>query len=234
MLPTHADETTPLFIVKLKRSSKFDWLRAIRYLCFAVPAVILICTSWPRKTPVEPEVYWDVPLVPETDCLGYGTRAYSAKLNILPPAPKDWHKICMGEAPEVEVTGRILEKPAWCNMGTNQTVFGHWIVDFDEPECISSWGQFDDKGCTTEASGFRVSYFFRPCCKPTNILFDHRVLPLPLYIFSAFRRSSLSTSADLRGYALRPPRRRRLARHVPPHACHRARHQVYRRDALLS
>ena len=27
----------------------------------------------------------------------------------------------------------------------NQTVVGHWIVDFDEPECISSWGQFDDK-----------------------------------------------------------------------------------------
>ncbi|KAL1702524.1 hypothetical protein EV121DRAFT_261901 [Schizophyllum commune] len=156
MLPTHASETTPLYSSKLERPSSFNWLSAIKYLCFSVPAVILISTSWPRTTPVEPEFYWDVPLVPETDCLGYGTRAYSAKLNIVPSATKNWHKICMGEAPEVEVTGRILEKPAWCDMGINQTVVGHWIVDFDEPECISSWGQFDDKGCTTEASGFRT------------------------------------------------------------------------------
>ncbi|KAI4519397.1 hypothetical protein K525DRAFT_226557, partial [Schizophyllum commune Loenen D] len=155
MLPTHANESTPLYSPKPERPSSFNWLSAIKYLCFAVPAVILICTSWPRTTPAEPEIYWDVPLVPETDCLGYGTRAYSAKLNIVASATKNWHKICMGEAPEVEVTGRILEKPAWCDMGINQTVVGHWIVDFDEPECISSWGQFDDKGCTTEASGFR-------------------------------------------------------------------------------
>ncbi|KAL1673029.1 hypothetical protein EV122DRAFT_294471 [Schizophyllum commune] len=192
MLPTHANETTPLYSPKLERQSSFNWLSAIKYLCFAVPAVVLICTSWPRTTPVEPEFYWDVPLVPETDCLGYGTRAYSAKLNIVPFATKNWHKICMGEAPEVEVTGRILEKPAWCDMGINQTVFGHWIIDFDEPECISSWGQFDDKGCTTEASGFRVSY------------------------------------------PLRPPRRWRLARHVPTHTRHRTRYQVHGRNALLS
>lgn len=132
----------------------------------------------------------------------------------------------------------------------NQTVVGHWIVDFDEPECISSWGQFDDKvrsefpyalprtdehsqGCTTEASGFRVSDLLRPF--PQTYRTFCSTIAFFLWRFSlAFRRSWSIHSADIRGYPLRPPRRWRLARHVPAHTRDRTRHQVHGRNALLS
>ena len=95
----------------------------------------------------------------------------------------------------------------------NQTVFGHWIVDFDEPECISSWGQFDDKvcselphalprtdehsqGCTTEASGLRVSNPLHPF--PQTYQTFYSTIAFFLRRFSlAFRRSPSSNSADL-------------------------------------
>ena len=93
-----------------------------------------------------PDVYWALPLVPEADCMGYGMRAYTATLVIepapgattehapdapneglsgafsAPPGtgalgpPKGWHKICMNDAPAVEVTGKVLKRPTWCDM----------------------------------------------------------------------------------------------------------------------
>ncbi|KAL1738119.1 hypothetical protein HDZ31DRAFT_51465, partial [Schizophyllum fasciatum] len=98
-----------------------------------------------------------LPLVPAPDCMGFGTRVYSAKLNMEPPVPRmadarAWHAMCIGGAPGVEVTGRILDNPSWCDADANGTVFGHWVVDWEEQECISSWGW----GCTSEASGLRT------------------------------------------------------------------------------
>ncbi|KAL1725931.1 hypothetical protein EV714DRAFT_239716 [Schizophyllum commune] len=133
-----------------------------------------------------PDVYWALPLVPEPDCMGYGMRAYTATLVIEPapgaiiePAPdapneglsgafsappgtgalsppKGWHKICMKDAPAVEVTGKVLKRPTWCDMREDSTIVGHWVVDYGEPECVSSWGWFADKGCTAEGSGLRT------------------------------------------------------------------------------
>ncbi|KAL1701576.1 hypothetical protein EV121DRAFT_272304 [Schizophyllum commune] len=133
-----------------------------------------------------PDVYWALPLVPEPDCMGYGMRAYTATLAIepapgattesapdapneglggafsAPPGngalspPKGWHKMCMNDAPAVEVTGKVLKRPTWCDMREDHTIVGHWVVDYGEPECVSSWGWFADKGCTAEGSGLRT------------------------------------------------------------------------------
>ncbi|KAI5827910.1 hypothetical protein K523DRAFT_374005 [Schizophyllum commune Tattone D] len=133
-----------------------------------------------------PDVYWALPLVPEADCMGYGMRAYTATLAIEPapgaiiePAsdapneglsggfsappgtaasslPKGWHRMCMNDAPAVEVTGKVLKRPTWCDMREDHTIVGHWVVDYGEPECVSSWGWFADKGCTAEGSGLRT------------------------------------------------------------------------------
>ncbi|TRM55945.1 hypothetical protein BD626DRAFT_636144 [Schizophyllum amplum] len=90
------------------------------------------------SAPIDREVYWEVPLVADAGCLGYGTHAYTAhlhieptgQLHIEPSAPGEtWHKICVEEAPEVGITGRIVERPAWCDRDGNGTVFDHWIVD---------------------------------------------------------------------------------------------------------
>ncbi|TRM55951.1 hypothetical protein BD626DRAFT_521233 [Schizophyllum amplum] len=151
----HADETTPL-CTKPHRTSKTRAVFPILVLVQVALAIGVLVKTLQPSAPIEREIYWEVPLVADVSCLGYGTRAYAAQLHVEPPAPGEaWHKICVGEAPEVEITGRIVERPAWCDRDANGTVFGHWIVDYDEPECISNWAAFADKGCTADASGLR-------------------------------------------------------------------------------
>ncbi|KAL1672083.1 hypothetical protein EV122DRAFT_225414 [Schizophyllum commune] len=70
--------------------------------------------------------------------------------------PNGWHRMCMNDAPAVEVTGKVLKRPTWCDMREDHIVIGHWVVDYGEPECVSSWGWFADKGCTAEGSGLRT------------------------------------------------------------------------------
>ncbi|KAI5891829.1 uncharacterized protein SCHCODRAFT_02630138 [Schizophyllum commune H4-8] len=72
------------------------------------------------------------------------------------PVPDGWHRMCMNDAPAVEVTGKVLKRPTWCDMREDHTIVGHWVVDYGEPECVSSWGWFTDKGCTAEGSGLRT------------------------------------------------------------------------------
>ncbi|KAL1750340.1 hypothetical protein FB107DRAFT_267449, partial [Schizophyllum commune] len=185
MLPTTATETSPLYSAKHGASgrTRSQLCLYVNIVLFLASASLFCCSRFavdermphhpdpPRRShePVHPapeapkpepeapkyEVFWDMPLIPESECLGYGSRVYSAKLNIY-PLDEEWHKICMSEAPEVEVMGKVLQKPKWCDLKKNtRDVMGHWIVDFNEPECISSWGWMDDKGCTAEASGLR-------------------------------------------------------------------------------
>ncbi|TRM55954.1 hypothetical protein BD626DRAFT_414886 [Schizophyllum amplum] len=183
--------------------------------------------SFPDKLPpVEPDMYWVLPLVPDTYCMGYGTRAYTAELYIEAVAMQDWHRICVEGAPEVEVSGKIAKRPAWCDRDEDDAVIGHWVVDHDEPECISSWGRVDDKGCTSDASGMRVRTFtgillssFLPTLSPSR-----HAPPFPYHI--------AHPHTEIRGSSLRAPRGRRLARHVPPHARYRARQEVPWRDEV--
>ncbi|KAI5888130.1 uncharacterized protein SCHCODRAFT_02635786 [Schizophyllum commune H4-8] len=186
MLPTTATETSPLNSAKRLDGgrSRSQWVLCASIVLLFASTTLFLCIRFPLDEPAphrpdpprcspepvhpapeapkpEPEapkyeVFWDMPLLPESDCLGYGSRVYSAKLNIY-PLDEAWHNICMHDAPEVEVMGKVLEKPKWCDLRKNtRDVMGHWIVDFDEPECISSWGWMDDKGCTAEASGLRT------------------------------------------------------------------------------
>ncbi|TRM55119.1 hypothetical protein BD626DRAFT_638847 [Schizophyllum amplum] len=92
--------------------------------------------------------------VPRPATWGWRTRACAmqlhieptGQLHIEPPAPEGtWHKICVREASEVDISGWIVKRPAWCDRDGHCSVFDHWIVDHDEPESISSYAAFTDK-----------------------------------------------------------------------------------------
>ncbi|KAL1734917.1 hypothetical protein EV714DRAFT_233741 [Schizophyllum commune] len=100
------------------------------------------------------DVYWIMPIDAKSECAGYGSREYTAVLNIESFSAYHWHTVCMKQAPEIVIHGRTLQSPDYCDMQGGR-VIGHWTVDFDEPECTSSWGWFLDRGCTSSGSGFR-------------------------------------------------------------------------------
>ncbi|KAF9461012.1 hypothetical protein BDZ94DRAFT_1264682 [Collybia nuda] len=79
-------------------------------------------------------------LHPSQKCLSYGTREYTAKLA--------GTSIC--RETKAEIHG-VTMKPKHCE--DKGATWATWVVDFQEPTCITSWSGLTDKGCT--GSGIR-------------------------------------------------------------------------------
>lgn len=102
---------------------------------------------------------WE-PLHSGEQCLRFATREYTSKL-VTPGWPfnaTEAMKACR-EIP-FEIHGKALTT-SWCqdlvsninfntfsfsriSQGAGRGVFGFWIVDFNEPECETRWGEFND------------------------------------------------------------------------------------------
>jgi len=98
-------------------------------------------------------LHWDEP-TRDPHCTAYNTREYSAQLLNTVPYAYNWTKAC--EDIPIVIHGRAI-KTTSC--GTNKSVsgevFGHWLVDFNEPLCTPFWEHLEDKGCTAKGSGRR-------------------------------------------------------------------------------
>jgi len=77
-------------------------------------------------------------------CLRYATRQYTARLSDR-LVGQDMIKVCK-ETP-VEIHGDLLYTDFCQDLGFNRGVWGYWIVDYNEPDCETRWGEFTDLGC---------------------------------------------------------------------------------------
>ncbi|KAH7906589.1 hypothetical protein BJ138DRAFT_1015975, partial [Hygrophoropsis aurantiaca] len=97
-------------------------------------------------------MFW-ADLVGDHGCAAYATREYSARLTNVP----EWytHRIeaCM-DTPVV-IHGITYKKPTRCVDEGSNGLFGHWMVDHNEPACSTFWESYKDKGCTAQGSGKR-------------------------------------------------------------------------------
>ncbi|PPQ76666.1 hypothetical protein CVT26_013959 [Gymnopilus dilepis] len=85
-------------------------------------------------------------------CLRYATREYTARLQVqvsddsfpeLPePQAQDMLKLCR-ETP-VRIHGRERWTSFCQDLGFGRGVWGFWVVDFEEPDCETTWGEFRD------------------------------------------------------------------------------------------
>ncbi|KAF8148846.1 hypothetical protein B0H34DRAFT_802736 [Crassisporium funariophilum] len=81
-------------------------------------------------------------------CLRYATREYTAKLPIGLTGPEAM-KACK-DTP-VKIHGRLLYTDFCRDLALGRGVWGFWVVDFEEPACVTSWGEFVDLGCGYQA-----------------------------------------------------------------------------------
>ncbi|KAF8874880.1 hypothetical protein CPB84DRAFT_559307 [Gymnopilus junonius] len=77
-------------------------------------------------------------------CLRYATREYTAKL-VGQSDGQDMMKLCK-DVP-VQIHGRTLFTDFCQDLGFGRGVWGFWVVDFEEPDCETTWGKFIDLGC---------------------------------------------------------------------------------------
>ncbi|KJA14449.1 hypothetical protein HYPSUDRAFT_150403 [Hypholoma sublateritium FD-334 SS-4] len=77
-------------------------------------------------------------------CLRYATRQYTARLSD-GLAGTDMIKACK-DTP-VAIHGELLYTDFCQDLGFNRGVWGYWIVDFNEPDCETRWGEFTDLVC---------------------------------------------------------------------------------------
>jgi len=98
-------------------------------------------------------LHWDLPIA-DSHCTAYNTREYSARLLNTVPFEYNWLRPC--EDMPIVLNGRSI-KTARCyiNPDVPGEVYGHWLVDFNEPSCSPYWDQVKDKGCTADGSGWR-------------------------------------------------------------------------------
>jgi hypothetical protein len=98
-------------------------------------------------------LYWGEP-TRHPNCAGYNTREYWARLLNTVPYDYNWLKPC--EDIPIVIHGRSVKTfRCYTNPTVSGEVYGHWLVDFDEPLCTPFWEQFEDKGCIAEGSGRR-------------------------------------------------------------------------------
>ncbi|KAF5309130.1 hypothetical protein D9619_012785 [Psilocybe cf. subviscida] len=84
-------------------------------------------------------------------CLRYATREYTALLKTVDlPAGEDPMKACRDTPAEIH--GVVLYTNFCQNLGFGRGIWGFWTVDFNEPDCETKWGQFDDLGCVDDRS----------------------------------------------------------------------------------
>ncbi|KAJ6588639.1 hypothetical protein B0H19DRAFT_213478 [Mycena capillaripes] len=94
---------------------------------------------------------WDG-LAGDQHCLQHGTRRYTARVANV-PREYDPVKACTETA--VEIHGRKIPSPNQCEDRGCSGVFGHWLVNYSEPTCITYFDDFKDKGCISQGSGQR-------------------------------------------------------------------------------
>ncbi|KIM74485.1 hypothetical protein PILCRDRAFT_79991 [Piloderma croceum F 1598] len=98
-------------------------------------------------------LHWDTPIA-DSNCASHNSREYWARLLNTFPFDYNWLKPCQ-EIPLV-IHGRSLNTTrCYINEYVSGEVYGHWLVDFNEPLCSPYWDRFNDKGCTAEGSGRR-------------------------------------------------------------------------------
>jgi len=85
-------------------------------------------------------------------CLSYSTREYTAQLENIPTG-YDRIKACMSTP--VVIHGVTFERPNRCEDDGQSGVYGHWLVNHNEPSCSTYWSYFKDKGCVSQGSGTR-------------------------------------------------------------------------------
>ncbi|KAH9483327.1 hypothetical protein JR316_0005433 [Psilocybe cubensis] len=82
-------------------------------------------------------------------CLRYSTREYTAKLTVGPSmdtiGQEGMIQLCK-ETPTV-IHNRKLFTDFCQDLGFGRGVWGYWIVDFQEDDCETKWGEFIDLGC---------------------------------------------------------------------------------------
>ncbi|KAJ3498757.1 hypothetical protein NLJ89_g10178 [Agrocybe chaxingu] len=88
-------------------------------------------------------------------CLRFATREYTARLSLSESANtaasrQEMMRACR-DTP-VEIHGRSLSTDFCQDLGFGRGVYGYWIVDFEEPDCLTQWGEFSDLGCTSSVS----------------------------------------------------------------------------------
>ncbi|KAL4077955.1 hypothetical protein J3A83DRAFT_4218300 [Scleroderma citrinum] len=85
-------------------------------------------------------------------CISYATREYTALLKNLPTNYPYRIEACK-ETP-LEIHG-VSYLPKDCEDKGKGGVIGRWEVDQSQPDCVTYWGWFKDKGCTSKQSGKR-------------------------------------------------------------------------------
>lgn len=88
---------------------------------------------------------------PDPQCLRYGTRVWTAKLENI---PANYNPATACYETKALIHGRSL-KPDFCETDTRTGTFGTWHIDFNEAACRTQWSSVSDKGCTSEGSGKR-------------------------------------------------------------------------------
>jgi hypothetical protein len=98
-------------------------------------------------------LHWDEP-TRHPNCAGYSTREYWARLLNTVPYDYNWTKAC--EDIPIVIHGKSVKTfRCYTNPHVSGEVYGHWLVDFNEPFCTPFWDELKDKGCTAEGSGHR-------------------------------------------------------------------------------
>ncbi|KAJ3537632.1 hypothetical protein NMY22_g5513 [Coprinellus aureogranulatus] len=117
-------------------------------------------TTWTTEvTPDEPEVELEATwehLKGAQHCLRYATRQYTARLvNI--PSGVPGVKACRETSALIHGVDIL---PHFCeDLGMAGGVWGYWIIDFEEPACLTSWGSFVDKGCDDQGTASMTRRF---------------------------------------------------------------------------
>ncbi|KAI6030184.1 hypothetical protein EDC04DRAFT_2712405 [Pisolithus marmoratus] len=95
-------------------------------------------------------MFWD--RVEARHCTTYATREYTALLRNL-PADYPYRVEACKEIP-LDVHG-VSYLPKSCEDQGPNAVIGRWEINNNEPDCVTFWAWFKDKGCTAERSGKR-------------------------------------------------------------------------------
>lgn len=77
-------------------------------------------------------------------CLRFATRQYTARLLNVPSNTSSL-QVCRQTPAEIH---GITMVPHFCrDLGMASGVWGYWMIDFEEPACLTRWGDFKDMGC---------------------------------------------------------------------------------------
>ncbi|TEB23645.1 hypothetical protein FA13DRAFT_1639601 [Coprinellus micaceus] len=89
-------------------------------------------------------------------CLRFATRQYTARLA---NAPSDVPAVKTCRETAADIHG-VPILPHFCrDLGMAGGVWGHWVIDFEEPACLTKWGNFVDKGCDDQGESAMTRRF---------------------------------------------------------------------------